>query len=252
MAREPSLEETMTNAVEFHLENIHTSIPAVVVRADMVTQTVDVQPALNIKMFSGEAPQERPVILNVPLQFPCSKTSAFLFPVQAGDTVLLVFSERGLDSWKSSNGYPSTPVDYRMMDYKDAIAIPGIQPKSLAVSNPQKHVWQHSTTDTVVVHGIGTTEETEIRLKQGGGVVVNTYQAVEINCDTAQVTATTSASLFTPQLTLQATNTTWVGNITHQGNYVGTGIHTFNGIPFETHKHIGVTSGTATSGTPVP
>ena len=46
--------------------------------------------------------------------------------------------------------------------------------------------------------------------------------------------------------------TTWVGTISHTGNYTGVGTHTFNGIPFETHKHIGVTSGNGTSGTPVP
>lgn len=237
MAREISLQETLNDAVEHHLENSYFCMPGLVLRANLDAQQVDVQPSLNIKMFDNSPSQERPPILNVPLIYPASKTSAFTFPIQAGDTVLLVFSQRGLDSWKSGNGYPTTPVDYRMLDYKDAIAIPGLFPSSLSVNKPTKHLYPHSSSDAVIVHNLGQGNETEIRLLAGGGVVINTAQDVEVNCDNANVIANTSASINTPQLTVNAATTLWTGDIIHSGNYTQTGVATFNGIVFSTHKH---------------
>jgi phage baseplate assembly protein gpV len=57
-------------------------------------------------------------------------------------------------------------------------------------------------------------------------------------------------------MVVDADVTTWIGSINLQGNlvqignYTITGVATFNGIPFSTHKHIGVTVGGGTSGTP--
>lgn len=237
MARESSLEETLTNSIEHHFENFHFSIPAIVVRSDLENQQVDVQPSLNIKMFDGSGASERPVILNVPLQFPVSKTAGFTFPVEKGDTVLLVFSERGLDSWKEGNGYPVTPTDFRMLDYKDAIAIPGLFPKNSTVNKPSKHVLTHNPKDTVLFANLGATEA-EFRIKQDGSVEINTSNMpVTVNCSEATVNASTSIGLNAPTMIVDVAESQWLGNITHTGGYTGVGVQTFNGIVFGSHKH---------------
>jgi hypothetical protein len=252
MAREASLEQTLTDGIEHHMENFHFSIPAIVIRSDLVNMEVDVQPSLNIKMFDGSGSSERPSILNVPLIYPSSKTAGFTFPVNKGDTVLLVFSERGLDAWKGGNGYPSTPTDFRMLDYKDAVAIPGLMPRGRSINNPDKHVLTHNTSDTVMFTNLGGSES-EVRLKADGSIEINTSnQPVIVNCSIATVNASESINLNTAQLVVDASESVWIGNITHTGNYTGTGLHTFNGVPFETHKHIGTQPGNGTSGTPVP
>jgi len=237
MARESSLQETLNSAIEHHFENFHFSIPAIVVRADLANMQVDVQPSLNLKMFDGSGAVERPTILNVPLQFPVSKTAGMTFPVDKGDTVLLIFSERGLDSWKAGNGYPVTPTDFRMLDYKDAIAIAGIQPPGVSVNNPTKHVLTHDPKDTVLFAGLGSVEA-EIRLKQDGSIEINTSNCpVTINASDVTVNANNSINLNAQNLVVDSVNTTWVGNIQHTGNFTSVGVQTFNGVIFSTHKH---------------
>jgi hypothetical protein len=255
MAREASLQELLTSAFDSQMSNMYTSIPCIVVgvRDGLSGQMVDIQPAINQKLVSGVT-KERPPILGVPVQFPVSKLSGITFPIKVGDTGLAVFSMRNMDTWKSGTGKPSVPANSAKMDKGDAVFIPGIQPPGIAVNNPAKHSFAHSTEDVVVFHNLGSGNEVEIRLKQDGKLVINTSQKpVEINCSDATVNASTSISLISPQMNVDVDNTSWIGNInlignlTQTGNYTATGTLTFNGINFSTHKHTGVMTGPATS-----
>lgn len=210
---------------------MHTALPAIVVRTinSLEGQTIDVQPSLNVKMFDDSPSVERPPILNVPVVFPASSTSAITFPLNPGDPVLLIFSERGLDSWKSGNGYPTTPTDYRMFDYQDCFAIPGPFPVGRAPNNPAKRRWPHSTHDLVVAHNLGSGTEVELRLSEAGKLIINTDVAVEVN----------------------APETVWNGDITHVGTFMNTGGVISNGVILDAHVHSGVQSGPSVSGPPV-
>lgn len=224
MAQRSSWQQTLNEAVEYHQENMHTAMPGIVVRVinSLQGQTVDVQPSINVKMFDDSTAVERPNILNVPVVFPASSTSAITFPLNPGDPILLVFSERGLDSWKSGNGYPSTPTDYRMFDYQDCFAIPGAFPTSRAPNNPAKRRWGHSTNDLVVAHNLGSGSEVELRLSESGSLIINTDMAVQINANEAQV---------------NVPNSTWTGNITHTGTFMNSGAVISNGVTLSTHTH---------------
>lgn len=248
--QEISLQETLQNAIEHQLDGINTAIPGIVVRADLENSLVDVQPVINFKAYDGTT-SERPVILGVPLQFPASKTSAFTFPVQTGDTVLLVFSQRGLDVWKRGTGYPTTPSDFRTFDIKDAIAIPGIMPNGMSINNPVKHVLAHSVRDAVVAHNLGGGNEVEVRLGADGRIEISTSgKPAIVNCSDATINADT-INLNANSMVVDIASTTWLGNINHTGNYTMTGVATFNGIVFNTHRHSGVQTGSGTSGGPV-
>ena len=227
---EISLQETMQSAVEHYLENMNTAIPGFVIRTinNLEGQQVDVQIAINFKGYDGTS-QERPPILNVPVIFPASSTSAITFPLHPGDPVYLIFSQRGLTAWKSSNGYASTPTDYRMHDVKDCFAIPGPFPTSRAPNNPAKRRWAHSTNDLVVAHNLGSGVEVELRLTEAGKLIINTDVAVEVN----------------------APETVWNGDITHTGTFMNTGGVISNGVILDAHVHSGVQSGPSVSGPPV-
>lgn len=231
MTQQSSWQETINNAVEYHQQNMHTALPAIVVRTinSLQGQSIDVQPSLNVKMFDDSPAVERPPILNVPVVFPASSTSAITFPLNPGDPVLLIFSERGLDSWKSGNGYPTTPTDYRMFDYQDCFAIPGPFPVGRAPNNPSKRRWAHSTNDLVVAHNLGSGVEVELRLSESGKLIINTDVAVEVN----------------------APETTWTGDITHNGAFINTGMVVSNNVILDAHVHSGVQSGPSVSGPPV-
>lgn len=223
------MQDVLTAAFQSQMNNLYTAIPCIIVSI-AGPSSVNIQPAINQKMKDGGV-KERPVILGVPVSFPVSKTAGFSFPIKPGDTGIAVFSMRSIDAWKTSDGYPTSPLNFAKMDKSDAMFIPGIQTSSTSVNNPEKHVWDHSVEDAVMFNGLGTANEAEVRIKQNGDILIRTNQKVSVECDEATVVANTSASITTPLLTIDAQETTWTGNVTHVGAF------SFNGIIFSTHKH---------------
>lgn len=236
------LQDLLTAAFQSQMNNVYTAIPCVVVQVQGPDR-VAIQPSVNQKMKDGGT-KERPVIVNVPVTFPVSKSGGMTFPIKPGDTGIAVFSMRSIESWKNSDGYPSTPLNYAKMDKNDAMFIPGLQTSTNSSNNPAKHLWSHNIEDTVMFANLGTGNEVEVRLQQSGNVLIRTNQDVSVECNNASVVANSSASITTPELSIDAQTTTWIGNVTYTGTF------TFNGIPFESHKHIGVTPGGGTSGIP--
>ena len=103
--RDPSLEEVLESSFSYQMGGIHTAIPGIIVniRDGLVNSYVDVQPTVNM-VSEDDDPIPRSVVLNVPLIFPVSKTGGITFNVDVGDSVLLVYSMRGLDTWKRGDG----------------------------------------------------------------------------------------------------------------------------------------------------
>lgn len=208
---------------------MYTAIPAVILAVRSETeQLIDVQPLINIANVDATH-TERPQILGVPYIFPATSTSALILPVNVGDTVLLIFSMRALESFKQGSGVPSNPLNWARFNKKDAIAILGLFPQKKAVNDPKKHTNSHSTKDVVLVHNLGTANEVEVRLKDNGGVV--------INCRTAEVNASESAHIETPQLTVDAANTDWTGHINLTGGITATEDIEAGGISLIEHLH---------------
>jgi len=251
------VQELLGAGFDNKINNMYTSLPCIViaVRDGLNGQMVDIQPTINQKFKDGTV-KERPQVLGVPVSFPVSSTAGFTFPIKVGSTGIAIFSMRNMDGWKAGNGRPASPMNFAKMDKGDAMFIPGIQPPGSAVNNPAKHILTHDPSDAVLFQNLGGVES-EVRLKADGSIEINTSsQPIVINCSDATINASTSVNINTPSMVIDADNTTWIGDINLQGNlvqignYTITGIATFNGIPFNTHKHIGVTTGGGTSGTP--
>ena len=235
MARESSLQELVTASFDAQIANQYTTIPCIVVSVDGPNM-VSIQPTINNKSRDGTV-VERPPILGVPVAFPVSDTGGMTFPIKVGTTGLAVFSMRNMDGWKGGNGRPASPMNFAVMDKGDAIFYPGLQPPGSSVNAPGKHVLAHDVADTVMFSNIGG-NEAEVRIKADGSIEISTSsQPVTINCSEAIVNATTSIQLTSPAMIVDVDETTWVGNISHTGNYTGTGVQTFNGVVFSTHKH---------------
>lgn len=253
-----SFDEIQKLAFMHFSQQMFICLPCVVVSVqDLGQQRITVQPSINFKYKDGKE-EEQAVIMNVPVVFPASRTSSLTFPINVNDTVLCVFSQRGLDVFKSGSGYPATPLDYRRFSNRDAIAIPGIFPFAKAVNNPAKHNLAHSLNDMVMVHNIGTSGECEVRLKESGDIQINTpNHKVIVNCTDAEVNATSSATVTTETITLNAStmtvnvgDTNWNGNIVLTGNLTQSGTYVLDGITFNGHKHTDVTPGIGISGGP--
>jgi len=238
MAQEASLEQLLVDSFDHQIAGIYTSMPATIVsiKDNLETLMIDAQPSLNVNYLDGRV-SERPPVLNIPVIFPSSSTSAITFPLKVGDPVWLMFSMRGLDAFKAGNGRPSTPTDFRKFNSLDAVAIPAPWPASMSPNKPSKRVWDHSTEDCVMVHNIGSANECELRLKLNGDIQLRTSQDVEVIGKNVTVNASESLNFNAPTATFDIGNTLWIGPITHSGSYTGTGVQTFNGVIFSTHRH---------------
>jgi hypothetical protein len=193
------LQELLIKSFWSEMNKVYTAIPCIVVNVqnDFKEQLVDVQPSLNIYLQNGGS-KPRSVIMGVPVIQPATSTSALTMPINKGDTVLCVFSMRAIEIWQESDGKPSTPDNHAKFHEKDAFAIVGLFPRKKAINNPNKRKNAHSTQDLVLAHNIGKDNETEIRIKPNGDLIINSANKVEVNCTEAVVTAETSITFDTP------------------------------------------------------
>ena len=145
-SRTPSLEEVISSAIEYRLDDLHVALPGVVEEYNSKEQKARVKPLLkrNIITPSGAelTPESLPILTDVPVMFPRSGDFFISFPVKKGDHVLLVFCERSLDIFMTGTGGETNPIDLRMHHLADAVAYPGLYPfpQSLNDASPDDMV----------------------------------------------------------------------------------------------------------------
>ena len=226
------LSQYITNAKN----ELFTAMPARVVSVqDLAEQRVDVQLLVD-RVTPEDTTNPHPVVLNVPLMFPGSKSAMFSFPVDVGDTVLCVFSQRSIERFKLGSETNHRPSRLSKYSRDDAIAIPGLYSFPSARNNPDLRNLSHDTGDTVVTGNIGTSSECEVRFKPTGDVIINSPSQVTVNANTAEVNAD---STINGDLTVNG-NVAFNGtSVQHNGTNIG-----------DDHTHSGVTTGSGNTGTP--
>lgn len=122
----PTLEKAINDLIDNKLANAHTCLPGIVKTYDPSTKRANIQPALKRKYIDGNL-VSLPIIPNVPVGFMQTQTSIISVPVKPGDDVLIIFSERSIDNWKTQGG-EAIPDDVRKFNLSDAFAIPIVKP----------------------------------------------------------------------------------------------------------------------------
>lgn len=237
------------------VSTMYTSIPAIVLRGydGGNKQMVDVQPSVSRVLRTGET-EALPPIGGVPVIFPASLTSQFSFPINIGDTVLLVFCQSDIENFKLGDGRPLSAKTQRKQSIQDAVAIPGLFPFNKARNNPVLRNLPHNTHDAVLVHNIGTPGECEVRLAESGNIKLTSPFTVEIACKDAKFTASNSITMTAATMSISVPSTSWSGAITQTGdytqtgNYSQTGTYTLAGKVINDHIHSGVSSGPSNTG----
>lgn len=169
---EDTLEARLNAFFDFKMSGMFVCMVAEVLNTGKLEQCrIDVKPIVNHE-YKDSTVVEYPTILSVPVQFPSSSTSALTFPINQGDNVLLVFSQKGLDVFKSGATSAHDPIDMRSFDKRDAIAIPCVNPFSKSINNPDTRTLTHNVDDMVMTHNIGKDNECEVRLTSGGEVKI--------------------------------------------------------------------------------
>jgi hypothetical protein len=132
MAGQPrNLVDVVTAGVEGALADVHTALPGTVVSYDPLTNTATVKPMVKRVLYDVEdgerSFEDIPNIPSVPVVWPRAGGFAVTLPMQAGDSVLLIFSQASLAEWRES-GELSEPVDARTHSVGYPFAIPGAFP----------------------------------------------------------------------------------------------------------------------------
>ena len=131
-SRTPELEELISRAIEYYLNDLYTTMPGRIESYDSATQMADVKIVLQRRIVNDddgtEELEELPIIPNVPVVFLRGGGAFVSVPVKRGDQVMVHFSQGSLDNWLSGSGDVTDPDDVRCHDITDAIAVPGLYP----------------------------------------------------------------------------------------------------------------------------
>ena len=162
-----NLAQAIRFAIRQSLKDLYTCMPGIVESYDAETRRAVVKGTLKVVTTKKEE-IEREAIHNVPVLFPSGGRAAFTFPLEQGDSVLLLYSQRGLTNWKKTLGV-AAPDIIGFFSEKDAIAIPGF-----GTGEPEHHIAIESggvrirTTGTLAIEAqdvtfktVGTDEEPE-------------------------------------------------------------------------------------------
>ena len=121
----PGLADLILMAIRANQVELNTCMPATIVSYDSAKQTASVQPSFKRMRLDTKSFITRAVIDDVPVVFPRSQGRGIVFPIAAGDPVMLLFSQRSLDSWLDKGGEIDL-ADTRLHNINDAIAVPGL------------------------------------------------------------------------------------------------------------------------------
>ena len=245
------MQDLMTNMVEsaisYHLEDLHTLLPARIVEIDYKTRKVSVQPSIKKKKRDGDNDakglQDMAIIQNIPLIVPASRLAIISIPAKVGDEVLVGFFERSVDTYLFSDGAtPVDPKDYRRHDYNDAVAIVGL--------NTFQNALEMHPEDLVIKMNATLANECTISFKPNGDVVVDTPTKFIVNAK-GNVEVNTSADAIVNasgnmtatiggDTTIDCGQTTITGEVRIDGGLsVGADVNTDAGFSANNHKHIG-------------
>jgi len=103
---------------------MNTVIPARVDSYDKDGPYVSATPLIDKIMSDGTALRLGSIV-KIPVVFQRTNRFKMSYPLEAGDGVLLLFSQRCIDEWAQSGSF-ATPVNPRVFALTDAIAIPGL------------------------------------------------------------------------------------------------------------------------------
>ena len=225
--RQSTFSDAVRNAIDYALTDLHTCLPGTIESFDATTQTAKINLAIRrIKHdLTADGQQDRfdiTPLTNVPVVFPSSGGYSITFPVAAGDEVLVVFSERSIDTWQQSGG-TQDPLDRRKHEYTDAIAIIGLH------SNPKK-IANYSTDAMAIRSDDGNTEITvaDDSVNVDVGLTNVSIDALTVDIDIAG----TGGATYNADGSVDFKNGARITNLADGGDFI-----TATGISVNRHKH---------------
>jgi len=219
------------------MKGVATSVPGHILAFDPVTQLAQVQIGITRVDLSG-ATFDPPAIIETPVYFP-GGAYHLEYQIDPGDEGDILFSQRCVDGWLQTGGIAANPIG-RFHDPQDAFFLPGFrslpnalpafQNNGIRLSNltGSQFAWLKQDNTITLNNGVANFNlmpDGSASMQNGAGFIrIGADGVVNINGVTID-----------PAALVTTTNDVVAGT-----------------IRLKTHRHTGVTAGTATSGTPTP
>jgi hypothetical protein len=126
----PDIEHLIAAAIESYVDNVHVSLPGIVVSYDSAKQTATVQPAIKRPIMNEDDQlvyEAYAPITNVPVEFPGSASLSFHWALAKGDSVVLLWQDFSFATWRKT-GAVSEAGDTRKHGPSYPIARPWMRP----------------------------------------------------------------------------------------------------------------------------
>lgn len=209
-----------------NLLKLYIGLPAVIVKLHLDKNQVDVKPSLQRKDIATGAYYEDTVIKGVPFKFSKAGNDYVTMPIKVGDTGWLSFAQRDITSWKKKGNDQRIPTE-RFLDRDDAVFFPGICHEGNAIPD-------YDATAIVI-----NKDSKKITIDSGN------INAPEYTINCKQLNA--SVGVNSP---LMEATTKLVTPLAEIATAIISTALTAMGIPWISHKHGGVSTGTGVSGGP--
>ena len=209
--------EALRRAQEGQQAQLWTALPGIVQAFDPVAMTVTVQPAVmgSVADERGKVKsQAMPLLVDVPVVFPCGGGFSLTYPIKPGDEALVVFSSRCIDGWWQG-GKAVPPPDSRMHDLSDGLAIVGPRSQAGRLTPP---------VDPENVQLRADDGKASLTIKPDKTLDMRNEQASMVISPAGEITleASTSLTIKAPQVTIE-------GNMTATGAGGGAGVISMRG-----------------------
>lgn len=172
---------SFSDAVNFLIyrskEELNTCIPGVIKAYDARTKRAKVLPAIKQKMIKENEENtyiDHPILVDIPIIFPSAGGYTITMPIQSGDSVLLVFSQRGIANFKQAFN-ETIPTDQSLLSIYDAIAIPGFGEINISPASSSGCTMQDNVGDNAVI-----VETDKLTVKKNNNMLIlddNQFQA---------------------------------------------------------------------------
>jgi len=128
----PDLESVILSAINEALSNTHTTLIAKVTKVNKTT--INCKPVISRVVNNKKV--DLPEFIDVPVINFLGGSSSIQMPISVGDYCVLFVSERCFDNWYYGNDFEA-PLEERMHDYSDSIAIVGLKNKDGELDIPK-------------------------------------------------------------------------------------------------------------------
>lgn len=182
-SRNPEAEEVMEAVVKYYTRDIHTGLPAKIVKYDKDKQRADVKPLVKRQIPTAdgsEIVESLDVISNVKVRWLTSGGFSTTQPVKVGDNCHILFCSYPIDKFMAGDGRDTAPEDFENHQLDSAVAVMGLTPFSKAIKTAESDAMVMGCDAGAQIH----IKKDEIKLggkDAGDKVVVESKLQAELN-----------------------------------------------------------------------